>query len=380
MTRKVKRETDLSTNDISIFDSSAPERDTQQLVWAEVNVLALPFAVLDEREAKTSSGHEIIKFDKQNEKQVIWLWRVWPDPKVGMPTMSTMRVLFALMELAEEANYPYRLEFSLSEICKRVGFKVDGRHRAMVRNHIEILASTQCKSKGAFKDKKKNGLFIDTFKYIRQAAFVGEIVEGGTKLDKNFVVFDDPVRLNLESKYIKQIDVAMLRKVKSPIGQLLYTKLSNAFHDARSRGEAHATLSYAYLAERMGITVYDQPFRAKAQLKQAISELQKLHYIEDAQWDQLTIRFTPGVRYQFGEERPLLERKRTVQTKTKILGTTPFRAIPKSTNHEPLIPLCALYSEQGWKLAEAQANRKGLTEEQVRAECLRLGLAIAASS
>lgn len=166
-----REHSDLSIQDIPIYESAVPEYS--QLVWAEVNILALPFAVLDEREAKTSSGHEIIKFDKYNEKQVIWLWRVWPDPKVGMPTMSTMRVLFALMELAEEARYPYRLEFSLGEVCKRVGFKVDGRHRAMVRNHIEILASTQCKSKGAFKDKRRTDYLS-----IRSSTFVKLLLLG----------------------------------------------------------------------------------------------------------------------------------------------------------------------------------------------------------
>lgn len=167
----------------------------------------------------------------------------------------------------------------------------------------------------------------------------------------------------------------MLRKVKSPIGQLLYTKLSNAFHDARSKGEAHAVLNYTHLAERMGITIYDKPHRAKTQLKQAITELQELQYIQDAEWEHLNITFTPGVRYHFGEEIPLLDRKRIVKTK-KVNVPAPFRAIPKGESHEPLRPLCSLYSNQGWKLAERQANRHGLTEEQVRTECLRLGLPV----
>lgn len=382
---------DLSTDDIPIFELTAVPTELQekallpQLVWTEVNILALPFAVLDEREARTSNGHELIKFDKTNGKHIVWLWRVWPDPNVGMPTMATLRVLFALMDLADEArkllgHQPYRIEFSLSDLCKRIGFTADGRHRAMVKRHIEILLSTQCKSKGAFKDKDRNGLYLDTFRYIRQAGFVGDIGEDGKPLEKSFVVFDDPIRMNLEAKYIKQIDVALMRTVKSPIGQLLYTKVSHWLHEAQKRGYDYVDVSYTHVAERMGIKVYDQLFRAKAQLKQAFSELVDLHYIKQPIWNGWTIRFEPGVRYEFGEKAPRQERKKAAKKagscKSKQACRPPLRISLSADDlpRDPLLPLCSLYASQGWKLAEAQAKRHNLTDQQLRAECIKRGL------
>ena len=391
MQRKIEKNrsgSDLSTDDIPIFELTvAPALEQEQLslpqlVWAEVNILALPFAVLDEREARSSSGHEIIKFDKSNGKQVVWLWRVWPDPKVGMPTMATVRVLFALMDMAEEirklqGKYPQRLEFSLSDLCRRVSFTADGRHRAMLKRHIEILVSTRCKSKGAFKDKNRNGLILDTFSYIRSAAFVGDQDENGKPIERNFVVFDDPVRLNLESRYIKQLDVAFMRCIGSSIGQLLYTKLSHLLHEAHQKGYDYVDVEYHWLAERMGIKIYDQVWQAKKQLKQAISELVREHYIKEPTWDRWTIRFEANVRHEFGERLPRQERKKAVRKAQRTAQPQAYQSLRAEANNaprDPLLPLCMLYASQGWKLAEPQAKRHGITEEDLRAECIARGL------
>ena len=395
--RKIEKNqsgSDLSTDDIPIFELTlAPALEQEQpslpqLVWAEVNILALPFAVLDEREARSSSGHEIIKFDKSNGKQIVWLWRVWPDPKVGMPTMATLRVLFALMDIGEETRkiqgtHPKKVEFSLSDLCRRVGFKADGRHRAMIKRHIEILLSTQCKSKGAFKDKNKNGLILDTFRYIRQAAFAGEYDELGNTIEKNFVVFDDPVRLNLETKYIKQIDVAFMRRIGSSIGQLLYTKLSHLLHEAEKRGYDYVDVEYHWLAERMGIKVYGLIWEAKKQLKQAISELVREHYIKEPQWDGWNIRFYANVRHEFGERLPRQERKRAARKasgKRARAIAQPPPAVTEKTPIDPLWPVCSLYSSGGWALAEPHARRHRMTEDTLRTETISRDLPVPAPS
>jgi hypothetical protein len=383
--RKPSQKADLSTDGfefLEVIPSPKPDALPSQLVWAEVNLLALPFAVLDEREARTSPGHEIIKFDKNNGKQIVWLWRVWPDPKIGMPTMATMRVLFALMNIAEETRkfdgaFPDRVYFSLSELCRLIGWASDGRHRAMVKKHIEILVSTSCKSKGAFKDKDRNGLIIDAFSYIRRAAFIGELDENDQVLETNFVIFEDPVRLNLERRYIKQLDVALLRSIKSSIGQLLYTKLSHLFHEAKRKNEKFVDVSYQWLAERMGIKMYNHVWEAKKQLANAIRELIALEYIHEPTWNGWTIRFEADIRYELGESAPRLQRKKALRAQKNHSNQTLNRMIPREAfpaERDMLQPLCALYAQAGWKYAEPQAKRRSITEEQLKEECELRGL------
>jgi hypothetical protein len=206
--------------------------------------------------------------DKCNNKQVAWQWKVWPEPGVGMPTVFSLRVLFVLMQIAAEqklqhGQVPKVMNFgSLSELCRRLGLAADGYHRALIKRHIGILVSTQCKSVQAFKDKNRDALTINSFKFIRDAGFSGQKDKEGTCHESNFVVWDDPVWANLNTKYVKQIDVAFMQQLRSSIAQLLYTHLSNLFHEAKDWPYAEA--DYTWLAERMGLKVYGPMVRIRS--------------------------------------------------------------------------------------------------------------------
>ena len=125
---------------------------------------------------------------------------------------------------------------SLSSLCRAVGLPADGYSRNLLKRHIKILAATQCMSQGTFKNKRGEGLFIDSFSYLRAVVFIGEKDSQGEPSDRNYVVFDENVRANLNAHYVKQIDLALMREIRSPIGQLLYTKLSHLFNEARAKG------------------------------------------------------------------------------------------------------------------------------------------------
>lgn len=368
----------VSTDGIEIFDrkhraNPVEELRLPQLAWAEVNALALPYAVLNERDARKSAGHEILKLEKIGDKQVAFRWQVWPNPKLGMPTVLSLRLLFVLMQIAadrkaELAYVPQLLDIgSLSSLCRAVGLPADGYSRNLIKRHIKILAATQCMSQGTFKNKCGEGLFIESFSYLRSVVFIGEKTAEGETSDRNYVVFDEHVRANLNAHYVKQIDLALMREIRSPIGQLLYTKLSHLFNEARSKGWEYVDIEYHWLAERMGITPYSQLFRARAQLKQAIEELIRACYVRKAEWIDWTIRLIPEVRYTLGEEKPRAERKRAARNGATSRVT---QVLPPPPNPiEPvdfMIPLVAVYAKNGWGMVSSVAQRHGISEEQLR--------------
>lgn len=373
----------VSTDDIEIFERRQPNKPTDelripQLAWAEVNALALPYAVLNEREARKSTGHEILKLEKMGDKQIAFRWEVWPNPKLGMPTVLSLRILFVLMQKAADKKselgfVPEVLEIgSLSSLCRAVGLPADGYSRNLLKRHIKILAATQCMSQGTFKNKRGEGLFIDSFSYLRSVVFIGEKDPHGEPSDRNYVVFDENVRANLNAHYVKQIDLALMREIRSPIGQLLYTKLSHLFNEAREKGWDYVEIEYQWLAERMGITVYQQPFRAKAQLKQAIDELIAASYVREAIWLDWKIRLVPEVRYTLGEEQPRIERKRAA--KKRVVSHTRRIPEPVPKQIEPIdfmIPLCEVYAKNGWTMVSSVAQRHGITEDQLKQELSR---------
>jgi hypothetical protein len=369
---KSNKKSDLSTDDIVLFElASVPktepgESSLPHLVWAEVNVLALPFAVLNENEARTSPGYELIKIEKKDGKQIAIRWAVWPYPKLGMPTMTSLRVLFVLMQKAADEKkslgyVPEKLKIgSLSDLCRLLGMPADGYSRKTIKRHLEILVATQCMSKGAFKNKQREGLFIDSFKYLRSVGFVGDFDDEGNEIEENYVVFDEPVRRNLDAKYVKQIDLALMKSISCPIGQLLYTKLSHLFNDADGKP---VSVTYQWLAETMGIKLYERLSDAKQQLKQAIETLVRVCYIENPIWsDDGKIVFTPGVRYSFGEELPRQDRKKAAKRPSKTNRQSRQPVAPPLSLKEPvdlLFPICSVFAQCGWEAVKATALRRG---------------------
>lgn len=383
LTQQRKEYPGVSTDGIEIFERRQPNKPTEepripQLAWAEVNALALPYAVLNEREARKSTGHEILKLEKMGDKQIAFRWEVWPNPKLGMPTVLSLRVLFVLMQKAAdkkaELGYvPDVLEIgSLSSLCRAVGLPADGYSRNLLKRHIKILAATQCMSQGTFKNKRGEGLFIDSFSYLRSVVFIGEKDPHGEVSDRNYVVFDENVRANLNAHYVKQIDLALMREIRSPIGQLLYTKLSHLFNEAREKGWDYVEIEYEWLAERMGITIYQQLFRARAQLKQAIDELIAASYVRKATWFDWKLRLVPEIRYTLGEERPRIERQRAA--KKRAASQKQRAPLPSPKQIEPIdfmIPLCEVYAKNGWAMVSSVAQRHGISEDQLKQELSR---------
>jgi hypothetical protein len=382
----------VESDGIEIFERRSPgkardEIQSPQLVWAEVNVLSLPYAVLNEREARTSTGHHLQRIDVRNGKAVRWEWKVWPEPGIGMPTVLSLQVLCVISQIAAETKQrtgqiPQKLCIgSLSDICRRLNFPADGRHRALVKQHIRILVGTQCKSEGAFKNKEREGQFIGTFKYLRAAGFIGDDGSEGATIEENYVVFDDPVWVNLNAQYIKQIDVAFMRSLRSPIAQVLYTKLSHLFNDCR--GDV-VDVEYQWLAERMGIKLYSELHRARAQLKQAFLELQSTQYISSFEWIGAKIRIMPGVRYSLGEQLTRVARKKAITQRSGVARTREVGGskteVLQQVPIDPLLPICALYSSSGWKSVQQHALRKGLTQETLNVETSNRGLQLPTDS
>lgn len=376
------KQSDLAVTDIALFENGADKVQLPQLVQAEINTLSLPYAVLNEKEAKSSPGHELIKFEKHGSNEVVWLWRVTPDRDHGMPTMLTMRVLFGIMEIVQEARQssepiPSRIFIgSLNSFCKRIGLAPHSKLRRLVREHIEILVYTTCKSKAAFKTKNGHGLDLDKFSYLRRARFVGQKDDDGNPIEQNFVELEDAFRRSLEANYIKSIDAAFMRQLKSPIAQLLYTHLSNLFSDMK--GWPYVDPDYSWLAERMGLKVYTELKRARQQFKHAIAELIEFNYLAKAEWNGWKIRFYPGVRYTYGEAAPRLERKEKAQRmrRKKVHSSPIIKPIVVATtpeeDRETLLIRQATRLMLGQKLDEQLLQENDWTIDDVKSRMSEL--------
>jgi hypothetical protein len=132
------------------------------------------------------------------------------------------------------------------------------------------------------------------FCFLEEWGFKGE-KRHEELLGSNYISLHPYVRQNLDAFYVKSIDWSLLRSLDSEIAALLYPHLSCVFHGIR-KGQEYIELAYPWLAQRLGIKVWDELKEAKKQLKPVHKELVDKCYLAKAEWFEDRIRYYPGFR------------------------------------------------------------------------------------
>ncbi len=316
-----------SKKNISLVGLEDLFKHESESVKTEVNFLRWPYFLPDShvcdsyRSVKISETIQVAGIERQR------VWKISPDDELGLPGLFEYKVFLALMRLAEEHIRQYNevpeLLYipSLYSICKLIGLDAaQGWNKARIKEAIARMGRTQCFSMGAFYNKATNE-YMDSnksFTLITGWGFKGD-TQNGKFVEQSYIIFHEAVRQNLHANYVKALDFDFIKALKTDIAPLLYPHLSAVFHDLRSDQE-YWEVGYSWLAERLGIKVYTEPWRAKQQLKTAHTELKFAGYLaKDPEWvaNGKKIRYYPGLRARYEHERQAYRKKLASKTPKK---------------------------------------------------------------
>ena len=270
-------------------------------VKAELNFLRLPYFSTC-KSAQNRFLELVETVERDGVKETIE-WRVVPDPRLGLPGAIERNVMLWILKRADElrpsANAPVPAWIEIGtfySICTELGIKAHGESFARIRKAIEKLGSTNCISKGAFYNKATRQYVTSgkAFCFLEEWGFNGE-KRHEELLGSNYISLHPYVRQNLDAFYVKSIDWALLRSFDCEIAALLYPHLSCVFHGMRKEQD-YIELGYSWLAQRLGIKIWDELKEAKKQLKPVHKELVEKCYLAKAEWFEDRIRYYPGFR------------------------------------------------------------------------------------
>jgi hypothetical protein len=344
MTIPVNKRADLSTKDITIFEGNEPKAYLPQLAKVAVGILTWPVAQLSKPER--FKRHVIRKVITEGELTTAIEWEVIPDTKLGMPTMLSMRLLFAFCKLATEykkqsGGRPEWLPIpGWNQLCHLVGIEPTGGNRALLKHHLDILHSTLISSKRAFKTNSRAEGISDKFIMVSSIRFKGEHNVDGIPYDQTCIVIAKPLLDSIDNDYVKTIDLAFMSELENETAQLLYTKVSYLLHKALRAGKDHENFDYEWLAESMGLTMCKEKWLAKKQLSPAFKALVKRQYIREPDWwvdGSWKIRLRPGVRFEFGERLQLEIRKAAVRKSKVQANNDPAPLVPNDERQTLLL-------------------------------------------
>lgn len=371
-----------------ISADSAPVDEDSQLegfddlfasVKAELNFLRLPYFVTKKEAHKAVL--ELIETAERNGIKRQIQWKVIVDPRVGLPGALERNLMFFILKCADELRpsvsgpIPERINIgSLYSICQTLGIPDDGRNIKRIKNAIEKLGTTQCISKGAFYNKASNEYEESgkVFSFLQEWGFRGEN-RNGSILETNYVVFHPLVRSNLDTFYVKTLDWHLLRSLHTEIAALIYPHLSCIFHGKR-KDQDFIEINYTWLAQRIGIKVWDSLREAKKQLKPAHQELIKNGYLADAQWYQDKIRYFPGIRASVEIARQNKRRRSSMPRNTQQL-VIPMLAVLKETSDARATEIAFQVArlQRGLPLKQERLIERNIDPQEVYAHLTALG-------
>lgn len=383
---KLETQTDQSPISLDGFEPLYDQAPTgkqpapPQLAKVAVGILTWPIAQLSKSER--FKKHSVRKLITDGETTTAIEWEVTPDPNLGMPTMLSLRLLFAFCKLSSEyKKQTGRSDWlpipSWNQLCELLGIESTGGNRGLLKHHLNILHSTLVSSKRAFKTNSKAEGISDKFIIIPSIKFKGDLDVHGLPYEQTCIALAQPILDSIENDYVKTIDLAFMAELDNATAQLLYTKVSYLLHKAMRDGRNYEDFDYAWLAEGMGLTEWKEKWLAKKQLAPAFGALIKKQYIQEPDWwldGSWKIRLRTGVRFEFGEKLQLDIRKAAVRkTKPKIKTEqlSVFRTPPSlederhallirmavriNTGRRADVDLFALQSS-GWTLADAESK------------------------
>ncbi len=349
------------------------------LVRPEMHMFLRPYFLLDKK-ADRLKGIDTREMVKVNGKEIERRWCVKPDAEFGMPGPLERDVLLAIYEIAYENFLSRNLIVpevmalgTMSAFMRRLGLSRCGKNSNAVKLALKRLVHTTCKSENSFFDKSKNLFVTESFQLLRAVGIAGESDGNGGVVEQSFVQFDDRVRNNLNARYLMVIDLLYMRELKSEISKHLYPILSHWLW--RSAEKGYWRVQYHWLAQHLGIKAWDKVWRAKQQLEQANNELLEKGYISHCLWDGWDLLYFPGDAHK-GEQ---LRRQVSKNIPASSLDTPKVHALkleqPESGDHDPLLPLLALFA-QGVPMAEPLLKQRGLTTCQAQALCIEKGIKV----
>ncbi|MDD5014706.1 MAG: replication initiator protein A [Atribacterota bacterium] len=298
--KKIKPE---YTNKISIKNNN--EIILPKIIKSEVNLLVLPFFALERKDKRLKTEYRDRDIDKRGDQKKEIVWNVSANSEYGYPGPFDREVHKVIEQIATEiikrdGIIKNPIQFSIYNLCKRMGIKGGGNYQ-QIKKALEQIQATVIKSEKAFYHKGKKEWISSIFGLYDGVIFRGEQLEDGSITEINLLYLSDIYLQSLNSFNTKSIDYTYWRSLKSKIASRLYEILGVKFYGVRNKKECFIRYKYSTLCQLLPLTPYIYFSDAKRQLNSGNDELKDSGFISEYDWSEngnkdWLIRYWPGER------------------------------------------------------------------------------------
>lgn len=243
----------------------------------EMNLAEFPLTRLGTRDQRDILVYEgwIIDDKKRPCKQA---WTVRGATGLGLPNEFGDRVMLALIYLTFQQGLPKpKVEFSRYQLLKLVGMQTIGsKDYQLLEKTLLQIAGMTVESEHAFYDKaadrhlstKKAFHILDNLWLKKQSQGDYDPQGEETSHANGFVVWGREFWSNMQSGYIKSLDLSFYYALATPLARRLYRLLDKRMHHSKT-----LEIDIFDLAARLGQSRYKKPSEVLRKLAPSLEEL-----------------------------------------------------------------------------------------------------------
>lgn len=282
-----------------------------EFLKSEVNLLVLPFFALSRKEVKGWKRTEYRAVVEREGQKLEISWIVQSSSEYGYPGPFDRKVHRAIEEILSEMELPISnpIPFSIYDICKRIGINTGGKEYVQVKESLKRIKFTGIESRKSFYSKTEEQWIDDVFNLYDRIVFKGKRLPDGRIADTNYLFLNSWLLNNINALYIRLLDYAYYKSLKSIITQRLYELLGVKFYYIITEGLTCIHYRYSTLCQLLPLKRHYYGSYVARQLDGAHAELISSGFLAAAEREEIpeekdwVISYYPGPRAKEEVER-----------------------------------------------------------------------------
>ncbi|MCC6127463.1 MAG: replication initiator protein A [Pirellulales bacterium] len=275
-------------------------QDPATIPWEgrdEMNLAEFPIAVLASRPDKNlkTIRFEDRTWDKSRDCWVPRQLTISASDRYGLPTALDDEVILGLIQLTREADFTDRkVFFSRYRLLKILGWRLEGKSYARLETSLKRWLGVTFYYHNAWWDKKSQSWVDENFHLLEQVLFYHSRQKSLANREEpmlSLFVWNEVVFRSFQAGYLKQIDLSLFRRLKSPISKRLYRHLDKRFYHKPTWEFNLRELA----CEHIGLSRSYDTGQLKRKLKPAIEELVEVGYLQPLDDQERFRRLGKGV-------------------------------------------------------------------------------------
>jgi hypothetical protein len=222
-----------------------------------------PIGILSDRPPEVKS----VAFElKQTARRAAKRWIIDAAERFGLPNYVDMQLFVALLALTRQQDFADQVRFCRNQVLRDLGWPVNQQSYDRIQLGLNRMVATTYTAINHYPDPKGRACVRQVAFHLMERYEIHDSRFADAELPPSWFRWSDDIRLLLQTRQLKTLDLEVFRTLKRPVSQAMYRYLHTRHLDGKAAFEENLV---EYACERLGLS---RDFRWASDLKRTLNE------------------------------------------------------------------------------------------------------------